>query len=440
MSLNVKRIHSDEKIPKHADVVVIGGGIIGATTAYFLAKSGVSVALLEKGYIGCEQSSRNWGWCRQQNRDRRELPISGISMQLWDEMSRDIGVDLGFRRCGLLYATDDPAQLAQWDSWRTLAQEFNVNTKMLSAAEANSKIAASGRNWLGGVHSLDDGKAEPALAAPTIAEGARALGATIHQNCAARALDITNGTVSGVVTEHGTIKTSAVLSASGAWASSFCRHHGIVFPQASVRQTTIQTAPTVNIGEAIFNQICALTRRLDGSYTIALSGKAILEITPQGIRHAKAFMPMFIKRLKSVELGIGKSFFSGPDSLQSWRASDITPMEKIRVLDPAADKKTVAKTLTIVRAMFPQLEDIQLAASWGSYIDSTPDAVPVISGVNSLPGFYVAAGCSGHGFGLGPGLARLSADLILNNTPCVDPVPFQLSRFGDGSKIDVGAM
>src|SRR5437762_7635723 len=73
MSPPIKRIPSDERLPASADVVVIGGGIIGATTAYFLARRGLSVALLEKGRVGCEQSSRNWGWCRRQNRDAREL-------------------------------------------------------------------------------------------------------------------------------------------------------------------------------------------------------------------------------------------------------------------------------------------------------------------------------------------------------------------------------
>jgi glycine/D-amino acid oxidase-like deaminating enzyme len=65
------RIPSDEKLPAAADVVVVGGGIVGAAAAYFLARRGLSVALLDKGYVGCEQSSRNWGWCRQQNRDAR---------------------------------------------------------------------------------------------------------------------------------------------------------------------------------------------------------------------------------------------------------------------------------------------------------------------------------------------------------------------------------
>lgn len=418
---SLKKISSNEKLPESADVVIIGGGIIGATTAYFIAKRGYSVALIEKGEVGCEQSSRNWGWCRQQNRDARELPTSGLSMRLWDEMSKDIGVDLGFRRCGLLYATDDPAQLAEWDSWRSTASQFDVNTRMLSADEANLKIPASGRKWLGGVHSIDDGKAEPDIAVPVIVEGARALGATIHQQCAARGMEITNGKVTGVITEKGTIKTNAVMCAAGAWSSSFCRHHGISFPQASVHQTAFRTGPAPNLGDVLYTEGCALTRRLDGSYTLALSGKAMLEITPQGLRYAKEFMPMFLKRLKAVQIGISRSFWDGPEAMKSWRNDQITPMEMMRVLNPKPHKKNVAKTIHLVKTLFPALADVNIAESWGSYVDCTPDAVPVISEVDPIKGFYLGAGTSGHGFGLGPGLGKVASELILNDTPSIDP-------------------
>lgn len=441
MSPQLKEIPSNEKLPTDADVVVIGGGIIGAAATYFMAKQGYKVALVEKGLVGCEQSSRNWGWCRQQNRDERELPTSVLSMRLWDEMSKDIGFDLGFRRCGLRYATDDPEQLAQWDAWQDLAKQYGVKTVMLNAKEANAMIPARGRNWIGGVHSINDGKGEPAIAAPMIAEGARALGATIHQNCAARGLDITNGKVEGVITEHGTIRTNKVLCAAGAWASAFCRHHGISFPQSSVRQTAFRTKPMENIGEAIYtNGGIALTRRLDGSYTAAISGSALVEITPQGIRYAKNFMPMFIKRLKNLQMSVGSSFLSGPEALNSWRNDEVSPFEKIRILDPAPVKSNLKRTIANVQSLFPVFEKMEIMESWGSFVDCTPDAIPVISEIDSVDGFYLAAGTSAHGFGLGPGLAHLAADMVLGKQTEIDTTPYRLSRLLDGSKVKVGAI
>ncbi|MCA1443553.1 FAD-binding oxidoreductase [Ensifer sp. IC4062] len=440
MSPLLKRIQNDQELPAKADVVVIGGGIVGATAAFLLVERGLSVALIEKGYVGGEQSSRNWGWCRRQNRDERELPLSGIALQVWDEFAAKIGEDVGFRRCGLLYATDDPRQLAEWEAWRDMARPFNVNTRMLSAKEAAAAIPANGRRWLGGVHSIDDGKAEPAIAAPMIANGARKFGATIHQECAARGLDLVNGAVAGVITEKGTIRTQAVLCAGGAWTSMFCRQYGVLFPQASVRQTALRTRATKDLGEAIYTPECALTRRLDGSYTLAISGRATLDITPQGLRYARWFMPMFLARLKAVQIGIGESFFHGPEAFASWNGDTTSPFERMRVLDPAPNRRTIAAILKRVTEQFPAMAGIEIADSWGAYVDCTPDAVPVISPADGVKGLYLAAGGSGHGFGLGPGIGHLAADLVANDTPCVDPTPFRLSRFVDGSKVKVGAI
>ena len=438
MSPTIKPIASDAALPAQADVVIIGGGIVGAAAAYFLAKRGRSVALVEKGVVGGEQSSRNWGWCRQQNRDARELPLAMRAMELWDALASEIGEDLGFRRCGLVYASNDPAQIAQWERWRETAKQFGVETRMLTGLEASAMTVGTGRNWLGGVHSVTDGKAEPALAAPVLALGARKHGATIHQGCAARGLDVTNGTVTGVVTEKGTIRTQSVILAGGAWASGFCRHHGVVFPQASVRVTSLRTEVAPPWLEVFYTPEIALTRRLDGSYTIAISGKGTLELTPQGIRFARQFMPMFVKRLKAVEFGIGSSFFSGPEALGSWTLDKETPFERIRTLDPAPSRKAIATLLDRAHALVPALRSVAVRESWGSYIDSTPDAVPVISPTVGLKGLVLAAGLSGHGFGLGPGAGHLAADLATGDTPIVDPRPFRHARLLDGSQGEVG--
>ncbi len=143
-------IQTDSDLPARADVVVIGGGIVGCSTAYYLARKGVRVALIEKGRVGAEQSSRNWGWCRQQNRDARELPMATRSLDLWEAMARDIGEDPGFRRCGLLYLSDNEAEIAGWARWRDMARGMGVTTHMLDAAQAAERGRATGRAWKGG--------------------------------------------------------------------------------------------------------------------------------------------------------------------------------------------------------------------------------------------------------------------------------------------------
>ena len=434
---SLESIPSDERLPAEVDVVVIGGGIVGAAATFYLAKRGKSVALVEKGYVGAEQSGRNWGWCRQQNRDARELPLAMRAMELWDRLGGEIGRDLGFRRCGLLYATNDASQVAQWEKWRETAKAFGIDTRMLSGKEAARLTGAEGP-WLGGVHSVSDGKAEPERAAPFLALGARQHGATVHQACAARALDTTNGAVTGVVTEKGLIRASRVILAGGAWASALCRRHGITFPQASVRSTILRTEVAPDGPDAFYCPQIALTRRQDGSYTIAISGKGTLEITPQGLRYARHFLPMFVKRFRALELGAGSSFFKGPEALARWSADGVSPFEKIRVLSPAPDRRVVDQLLSRARALFPALNAIGVRESWASYIDSTPDAVPVISPVAGLKGLILAAGFSGHGFGIGPAAGHLAADLATDAAPIVDPRPFRHSRFFDGSKGEIG--
>ena len=145
MSPPVDRISSDERLPEAADVVIIGGGIIGVSAALHLARQGRSVALIEKGRVGAEQSSRNWGWCRQQNRDARELPLATKSLDLWEKLAEETGEDTGFRRCGLLYLSQNESELAGWAKWRDFARTVGVTTHMLSQQEATEHGRATGR-------------------------------------------------------------------------------------------------------------------------------------------------------------------------------------------------------------------------------------------------------------------------------------------------------
>ncbi len=185
--------------------------------------------LIEKGRIGAEQSSRNWGWCRQQNRDERELPISTKSLDLWERFAAETGENTGFRRCGLLYLSNNEAEIAGWARWRDFAKTVGVTTHMLSAAEAAEKGRATGRNWKGGVFSPTDGIADPASAAPAVARAIVKLGGVVIQNCAARGVETEAGRLSAVVTELGTIRTRTAILAGGAWASSFCRQLASAF-------------------------------------------------------------------------------------------------------------------------------------------------------------------------------------------------------------------
>ncbi|KGT97980.1 NAD(P)/FAD-dependent oxidoreductase, partial [Dickeya fangzhongdai] len=234
MPAPIRYVQDSSQLPDQADVVVIGAGIAGTAAAYELAKKGVSVLLLEKGLVGGEQSSRNWGWCRQQNRDERELPLIIYALRRWEELQQETGEELGFRRSGLLYTSQDQTEIDAWDQWGKMAKGYGVRSDILNAEQAKAMTPGSTTVWLGGVSSPTDGHAEPALACAGLAIAAQRLGASVIQQCAVRGLDISGGRVSGVWTERGRVKTSTVICAGGVWSSLFCRRHGIELPLGNV--------------------------------------------------------------------------------------------------------------------------------------------------------------------------------------------------------------
>jgi len=216
MPIVVQPVQNSAEFPKQVDVGVIGAGIVGTSAAYEMTRKKLSVALIEKGIVAGEQSGRNWGWVRQQNRDLHEMPLAIYSLKRWGELDSELGADLGFRRAGILYATQDPSELARWEKWSEQAKPMGFHNETLTAAQAQERMKGSTNQWLGGIWSPTDGRAEPSMAAPAIAEGAKALGAYVHQNCAARGLDVANGQVKGVWTERGLIRADAVVLAGGA--------------------------------------------------------------------------------------------------------------------------------------------------------------------------------------------------------------------------------
>jgi glycine/D-amino acid oxidase-like deaminating enzyme len=117
-----------------------------------------------------------------------------------------------------------------------------------------------------------------------------------------------------------------------------------------------------------------------------------------------------------------------------WSLDSVSPFERTRVLDPPPYAPILAEAETNLMAAFPTFHGMRIAERWGGVIDVTPDAVPVISPVDTVPGFFIATGFTGHGFGIGPGAGRLMAELVMGERPVVDPAPFRYSRFTDGSR------
>ncbi len=133
MAPPVDRVQSDPVVPQTTRVVVIGGGIIGACTAFFLAREGIPVVLCEKGEIAGEQSSRNWGWCRKMGRDPREVPLAIEALRLWPEMNSLVGAETGFRRSGIVYLCRTQKELAKREAWlEQVGRPLQLDSRLLS--------------------------------------------------------------------------------------------------------------------------------------------------------------------------------------------------------------------------------------------------------------------------------------------------------------------
>jgi glycine/D-amino acid oxidase-like deaminating enzyme len=434
MAPRVDPVRSDDVAPERADVVVIGGGIIGTSTALFLAQKGIRTVLCEKGHIAGEQSSRNWGWCRKMGRDPRELPLIIESLRLWQSMNEMVEAEIGFRQAGIMYLAETQTELGQLEAWLEHARQYQLDTRIIGRAEAAELMPGLTGNWAGALYTASDGKAEPQRAAPAIAEAARRRGAAILTHCAVRGLETAGGRVAAAVTEKGRIACDTVVLAGGAWCRLFCGNLGIELPQLKVRATVMRTEPFEGGPEiSASGGLFGFRKRMDGGYTVATLGVRTIDLVPDHFRLFFDYLPAVRLHWKKLRFRVGSRWIEEWRMPRHWGLEETSPFEVVRVLDPEPDRFVVDRARAATAAAFPVFRNAVVAESWAGMIDVMPDAIPVISPVDSLPGLVIATGFSGHGFGIGPGAGKLVADMVAGDPTLVDPAPFRLTRFSDGS-------
>jgi glycine/D-amino acid oxidase-like deaminating enzyme len=428
-------------LPQKSEVVIVGGGVIGVSTALYLSRNNIEVTLLEKGRIAAEQSSRNWGWIRKQGRDADELPIVIEACRLWQELAQECGEDIGLRQTGVTYLARTQKDMAGFEGFMKIATAHNLDTRLVDGAAVRQMISGMGRDFAGAMVTPSDMRAEPWQAVPALARLAARKGVRIIENCAVRALDTAAGAVQAVLTEQGKIETSNVLVAGGAWSSLFLRRHGVSIPQLSVRATVAATEPMpeFHAGAAAEDDI-AFRRRQDGGYTLAPGGSNLLYVGPDALRHASKYMPA----LKAHPFGTRYApmaptgYPDGWTTPRNWAADEVSPFERIRVLNPAPGRRELQAIKRGFNGLFPELKPVRLKTAWAGMIDAMPDVVPVVDRVAAINGLFVATGMSGHGFGIGPGIGRVMADLIQGNDTGHNLHRFRLSRFAPGNTIRPG--
>ena len=424
-------------LPKAVDVVVIGGGIIGITTAWYLLERGLSVFVCEKGRVAGEQSSRNWGWVRVTGRDPDEVPIAIDSIRRWEEISSQLDSDIGLRREGVLALASSDEELAEFEAWSEFASSNGIQTDLFGADEIYRYIGIPKAGWKGGMVTASDGRAEPFKAVPAMARSLQSRGGLIRESCAARTVETSAGRVSAVITEDGAVATDSIVCAGGAWSTLFLSNLGISLPQLAVKGTVVRTEPAPDIfaGAASLGDVF-IRRREDNGYTVAT---AFTEHTIGA--NSFRFLPKFIRSMGSasdITVRMGRDATQQALPMKSWSADEVSPFEKCRVLNPAPSKSGMKKIEHNLRKRVPAFSELKLAESWAGMIDATPDVVPVMDRIDAVPGLFLATGFSGHGFGIGPGAGNVMADLVTGESPRFSLSRFRFSRFSDGSRMRPG--
>jgi glycine/D-amino acid oxidase-like deaminating enzyme len=411
----------------HADVVVIGGGIVGCATAYYLARRRAKVVLVERGDLAGGQSSRAWGFVRQQGRDPREMPLMIACNRMWPHLSAELKADIEWVQGGNLVLAADGRRMDECEKWLPVARDFGVDTRLVSAAEVKRLIPDLHGRWVGGMYTASDGHAEPRSATLAFARAAAALGAKLYTSCAARGIEVTNGQVTAVVADNKTIKTSVVVCAAGAWSGAFARRVGLSLPLLTVRASVAETAaasPITDIG--VWAAGVAFRQRRSGSFYIAPSGESDYYVSLDTLRHLRLFLPNYLKNWRLVRLRVGMDLAK--------ELAGLVPVRRARpgavdVAEPTPSAKEIDGARRDFVELFPALSALGLQRTWAGDIDVTPDAVPVLGPVERPTGFFFATGFTGHGFAMAPIVGLALSELILDGRSSVDIHPLRYARF-----------
>jgi sarcosine oxidase subunit beta len=371
-------------LPDSADVVIIGGGVMGVSTAYHLASKGASgVLLLERNqFFGEESTGRCAGGIRYQFSNEMDIRLSLLSIPMLERFSEELEQEIDLRRCGYLFmlSRDEDVQLFQRNV--ALQRSLGVETEWLSAEEvARRAVPVDTTGVLGGTFCARDGLADPSGVVQGYAKGARRLGATLLSDAEVTSIEVTAGKVCAVRTRRGRVKTGVVVNAAGPWAGVVGAMAGIEIPVRPLRR-----------------QIAVTT-------------------TVPGLPHDFPMVIDFANSLYFHREGTGVlSGMSNQDELEGF--------------DQNVDSSWEMAHLEAAVARMPVLENVGILNRWAGLYAVSPDALAILGKVPQLEGFYCINGFSGHGFMHGPICGLLLAEEILEGAAhTLDIGPLRLERF-----------
>ena len=366
-----------------ADVVIVGGGLMGCAAALDLSRKGRSVVVLERGFVGAQASGVNFGLLRRQDRFLAQLPLANRAVEIWRRLESVVGEDCEVDIKGHLRFALDDDDMAVIEEYAAGAREYGFDIELMGRDDLHRRWPWLSERVIGAGWSPDDGVANPRLVTPAYARAARAAGADIREEH--EAVEMTHdGDGFRVVARDGLeVRAPFMLNTAGAWAHHVSARFGEPVPLVPMGPPEAVTEPAPYFLEPTIQRV--------GSPVVVRQiprGNVIIAGKPRGIADNVA----------------NRAYVAPRSTLANMR-----------------------KALEVV----PSLRSLNLIRVWSGIEAGLPDNLPVIGPSLTTPGLFHAFGFSGHGFQIGPAVGVVLSELVIDGRTETPIEPFTMGRFAD---------
>ncbi len=374
-------------LPRGADVVVIGGGVMGTSVAFHLAEEGADVVLLERDELGSGSSGKPIGGVRAQFSDPLNVALGARSLRAYEDFARRPGADIGLQQVGYLFLLPTAADVDLFRDSVTVQNAQGVPSRIIDLAEAcalNRYVDPA--RYRAAAYSPEDGWAYPGAVVTGYADAARRLGATVLTGTPVRGVSVEHQQVTGVVTDRGTVATGAVVCCAGAWSQQLGDSAGVHLPVVPLRRQIGFTGPF---------------RRPPGTGRLPFT------------------------------IDFGSTFYvhdagTGTDADLLLGIAD--PAQPVG-FDRDYDEAWLPMLRDAARSCVPALADVPITRGWAGLYEMTPDHNALIGESAQVSRFLYATGFSGHGFLQAPAVGEVVRDLLAGRVPFTDVTGFGADRF-----------
>lgn len=372
-----------------ADVIIVGGGIMGASAAFFLAKRGKSVILLERGLVGQQASGTNFGNVRRQGRYLHQLPLSNRARDIWLRLPELLGEDCEFLASGHLRVCYTSEQADKVAAYARDSRDHGLDLEMISANALRTRYPYLGRETVAGCLDSSGGHANPRLTAPAFGRAAVRAGVDLRENAEVLGIAKTGDDFVVEVAGQGELRAPVLLVTAGAWGGKISATFGEPVPLAT-------HGPAMAVTEPLPYRIAP---------TIGVSTPHVYET-------------VYFRQVTRGNVILGGST-RGPASNETNRAAVLPD--------------NILGQMEQLRRVMPGFANVNIIRVWSGVESYLPDDMPVMGPSGTVPGLYYAFGFCGAGFQIGPGVGDVMAELIDTGATTTPIAPYHIGRFAGAS-------